>query len=278
MFGRIALCSVATFLLVSTGQLCVYAEPLSDANASALIDTTASVRNEAQVPAESLVRDHTTRQTKLAALDPQAPRVKSPVPTEPFGLSSIPWFAGELYLKWKGVEAGIGVERGILARCREGIKDCPRGAQEFLAIVAAGRAQTGRVRIGVINRAINLAIQQVSDLKQWGIPDHWSTPLETFSTHRGDCEDYAIAKFVALLEAGVAPDDVRLVIVRDLFVNEAHAVAAVHIDGQWIMLDNRWLALVKDNEMRRMSPLFVIDHTGVRAYVRLPPQDAGSLL
>ena len=44
----------------------------------------------------------------------------------------------------------------------------------------------------------------MSDLAQWGVIDRWSAPLETFTTGRGDCEDYAIAKYVALTAAGVA--------------------------------------------------------------------------
>ena len=52
-------------------------------------------------------------------------------------------------------------------------------------------------RTAALNRAINLAIIPTSDLVQWGVVDRWSAPLETFTTHRGDCEDYAIAKYVA---------------------------------------------------------------------------------
>jgi predicted transglutaminase-like cysteine proteinase len=278
MFDRVAACSVAAFLVVSTALLCGYTGALADANALAVKNSTATARNEAQVPVENFVHDDTTMQTKMAALDPTVPRAKSPGQREPFGLEAMPWFAGDIFMKWKGVEADIRAESAILARCRENMNDCPREAQEFLAIIAAGHAQTGRARIGSINRAINLAIQKMSDLKQWGVLDHWSAPLETFTSHRGDCEDYAIAKFVALAESGVASEDVRLVIVRDSAVGDEHAVAAVHVDGGWIVLDNRWLTLVEDNEMRRMSPLFVIDHTGVRAYVRSPPEYAASVL
>ena len=88
--------------------------------------------------------------------------------------------------------------------------------RNFLAIVAEGYAHAGRARIGVINRAINLAIRPTSDLAQWGVPDRWSAPLVTLTTGHGDCEDYAIAKYVALMAAGVAEDSVRLVIVRNL--------------------------------------------------------------
>ena len=40
--------------------------------------------------------------------------------------------------------------------------------------------------------------------------------IATLTTGFGDCEDYAIAKYVALVEAGVAAEDVRLIIARDL--------------------------------------------------------------
>jgi hypothetical protein len=54
-------------------------------------------------------------------------------------------------------------------------------------------------------------------------------------TGRGDCEDYAVAKSVALRAAGIAEDDVRLVIVRNLGVGDDHAVVAARLDGSWII-------------------------------------------
>jgi predicted transglutaminase-like cysteine proteinase len=106
----------------------------------------------------------------------------------------------------------------------------------------------------------------MSDLAQWGVPDRWSSPLETFTTGRGDCEDYAIAKYVALTAAGVAAEDVRLVIVRDVAVGQDHAIVATRLDGNWIMLDNRWLRLVEDGDMRQVVPLFVLDNDGVKQF------------
>jgi predicted transglutaminase-like cysteine proteinase len=92
-------------------------------------------------------------------------------------------------------------------------------------------------------------------------------PLETFTTRRGDCEDYAIAKYVALKQAGVDDEDLRLIIVRDLVVSENHAVVAARWGGKWFILDNRWLALVEDNEMHRFRPLFILEQDGVKQYV-----------
>jgi predicted transglutaminase-like cysteine proteinase len=50
-------------------------------------------------------------------------------------------------------------------------------------------------------------------------------------------------KYVALLQAGLSHDDVKIVILRNLLPKEDHAVVAARVDGQWLILDNRRLAL-----------------------------------
>ncbi len=213
-------------------------------------------------------------QANVGATDVEGSSSAARPAIEPFGHAAVPVTSGELLTKWSGVVADIRADSEILARCRDAAQGCPAAAQKFLAVIANGRSRDGRARIGVINRAINLAIQPTSDLAQWGMADRWSAPLQTLTTGRGDCEDYAIAKYVALREAGVAEDDVRLVIVRNLAVGEDHAVVAARLDGSWIVLDNRWLALVEDVEMRRVLPLFVLDHDGVKQFAPTTMADA----
>jgi predicted transglutaminase-like cysteine proteinase len=86
----------------------------------------------------------------------------------------------------------------------------------------------------LINRAVDLAITPTSDEAQWGVADHWSPPFETLQTHRGDCEDYAIVKYVALLQAGLSHNDVKIVILRNLLPKEDHAAVAARVEGQWL--------------------------------------------
>jgi predicted transglutaminase-like cysteine proteinase len=186
---------------------------------------------------------------------------------EPFGLAAERVSEGEILHKWTTVQTEIRENKKVLARCREDTSSCPLAARRFLAIIDEGRARSGRARIGVINREINLAIVPTSDLMQWGVADRWSAPLETFTTQRGDCEDYAIAKYVALRAAGVAAEDVKLVVVRNTDAKENHAVVAVRLERDWVILDNRWLALVPDRAMWRATPLLVIDKDGVRQFV-----------
>jgi hypothetical protein len=98
----------------------------------------------------------------------------------------------------------------------------------------------------------------------------WSSPLATLSRGAGDCEDYAIAKFIALQRAGVSSDDLRIVIMRDTLRGEDHAVAAARLDGQWLTLDNRRMAMVEDIQVRNYRPSFVLDRDGVRRYEEAP--------
>ena len=187
--------------------------------------------------------------------------------TEPFGQRTSLLAGGGLHDKWLGVQRQLAGEMVQLAICEGDREGCAsQEALRFLAIVDAGRARDGRARFGEINRAINLAIRPGSDLATYGEPDVWSTPLATFARGSGDCEDYAIAKFVALAKAGVAPDDLRIVVMHDLLGGEDHAVVAARLDGHWLMLDNRRMAMIEDTDIRSFRPTFVIDQNGVNRY------------
>jgi predicted transglutaminase-like cysteine proteinase len=190
---------------------------------------------------------------------------------EPFGLLASPLSWGGVRDKWLEVERKLDDERVQLALC-DGDRDrcVSPAALRFLAIVDNARARDGRARLGEINRAINLAIRPMSDLAQYGVIDVWSSPLVTFATGAGDCEDYAIAKFVALRQAGISPDDLRIVIMRDTVRGEDHAVAVARLDGHWLTLDNRRMAMVEDAYVRNYRPLFVIDQHGVMQYADTP--------
>ncbi len=196
----------------------------------------------------------------------EQPEHTTPTPAQPFALNTAPVTDGEVLDKWNQLAGTLRSEREILARCRADAAQCPPAAKKFLDVIAEGRAREGRARIGVINRAINLAIRPTSDLAQWGVADHWSAPLATFESGRGDCEDYAIAKYVALHEAGMAESELRLVIVRDLKNDTDHAVVAAHVDDTWVVLDNRRMALTEDRAMAQVMPLFALDASGVKQF------------
>jgi predicted transglutaminase-like cysteine proteinase len=212
---------------------------------------------------------------QLAALGPvtTAPIYVPPAASqEPFGLTLAT--DGALSARWRSLQPVIRVEVQLLTLCRTNPKLCPSAAAKFLAIIDAARARTGLARVGEINRAINLAIRPASDLAQYGAPDVWATPLMTFTRGAGDCEDYAIAKYVALIEAGVPAEDVRLVIMHDQLVHEDHAVAAARVEGQWLILDNRRMMLLADRYVRNVTPLLELGNVNANLPVATAPQPA----
>jgi predicted transglutaminase-like cysteine proteinase len=182
-----------------------------------------------------------------------------------FGMKTKPT-GGDVSSKWQAVEAEIEQEKIVLTHCRIE-QACPAAARALLDIVAEGADRVGRARVGWINRAVNLALIPTSDEAQWGVADHWSPPFETLQTHRGDCEDYAIVKYVALLEAGLSRDDLKIVILRNFVPNEDHAVLAARVDGEWLILGNNTLALVRDSDMIRAKPIFVLDQDGAHLLI-----------
>ena len=203
------------------------------------------------------------REQMLAALPPDA---QQPPSAEPFGQIAVTITSGDSLNRWRFVENEIDAEAAIVDRCLTQ-QECTAAAREFLDIVAQGHARTGLARVGVINRAVNLAIAPESDIDQWGVPDRWSPPLETLTTGHGDCEDYAIAKYAALLRAGISKEDVKLVIVHKRLADEEHAVAAVRVGDQWFILDNRTQVLVPDLDVRGATPLVVLDSGGAKIFV-----------
>jgi predicted transglutaminase-like cysteine proteinase len=179
----------------------------------------------------------------------------------PFGLPLMT--EGALSARWQILQQAIKLELKILAYCRSEPALCTGAASKFLRIVDAGRSRVGRSRLSEINRAVNLAIQPMSDLAQYRVMDIWASPLMTFNSGAGDCEDYAIAKYVALQEIGIKSDDLRLVLVHDHAVDQDHMVIAARDHGQWLILDNRTMWMITDREMSRVTPLAALGGQGV---------------
>ena len=119
------------------------------------------------------------------------PATHQPADNSLFGMKTAPAM-GDVSSKWHTAKLEIEQEETVLARCRAA-EACPGPARELLQIAAEGTNRTGLARVGLINRAVNLALP-TTDEAQWGASDHWSPPFETLQTHRGDCEDYAISK------------------------------------------------------------------------------------
>ncbi|MGA7022736.1 MAG: transglutaminase-like cysteine peptidase, partial [Pseudolabrys sp.] len=59
-----------------------------------------------------------------------------------------------------------------------------------------------------------MTVRPVSDWVN-GYGDFWASPLQTLGSGAGDCQDYAIAKYVALRGLRIPADDLRLIVVQN---------------------------------------------------------------
>jgi predicted transglutaminase-like cysteine proteinase len=218
--------------------------------------------------------NHVSLASMIEDLTPSEPAAPEPggagQPILSFGVDTEPVADGELPDRWRRVKADIVRDLKSVARCHAN-GPCTASAPALIALVAQGVGHRGRARIGMINRAVNLAITPMTDEAHWGVPDRWSAPLATLQSSRGDCEDYAIVKYAALLGAGISERDLKIVIFQNLLPKEDHAALAVYVDGQWLILDNRTLTLVSDTDVMRAIPEYVLDQNGVSRFVRTRP-------
>jgi predicted transglutaminase-like cysteine proteinase len=187
-----------------------------------------------------------------------------PLSAEPFGRNVVPAPEGSYSAKWRLVRDQITRDASLVNSCRNEPNQCPSAAaSKFAAVITEALAYGGRARLAAINRLINHAIRRASDFVAFGEDDHWAAPIEAFSVGRGDCEEFAIAKYVALSEVGWPASDLRLVIGLDTSIHREHMVVGARHEGRWLVLDNRSNILAEDRNLGRFAPLFVLDQRGV---------------
>ncbi len=90
---------------------------------------------------------------------------------------------------------------------------------------------------GNLLRDVNRLVNRAEYVADSAVADRWSTPTELLQ-FGGDCEDFAIAKYLLLREMGVPAASMRVVIMRATSALESHAVLVVHAAGQDFVLDN----------------------------------------
>lgn len=86
-----------------------------------------------------------------------------------------------------------------------------------------------------INSDINARVAYLRDEVQFGVPDLWRAAVT-----RGDCEDYALAKFNALVAAGVEATRLRLACVYTENGGYHAVLVVTDDDGNDWVLDNRF--------------------------------------
>jgi len=174
-------------------------------------------------------------------------------PVQLFGTAEIHSSNLRMFPKW----------RGMLKRFEQELKSCgPNQCKktEWYALVGRLRGKDLMTQLREINTEMNKK-PYVTDQVNWNLPDYWATPLQ-FLQKGGDCEDFAIAKYMALRAVGVPVDDMRIVVLNDLNLGIAHAVLGVYVNGNPYILDNQISKVVPASSIHHYQPVYSINEHG----------------
>ena len=132
-------------------------------------------------------------------------------------------------------------------------------------VKAQGQAETEQ--IVRINDFFNRKIVFEDDPVIWAKADYWATPLETMGRGRGDCEDFAIAKYVSLRSLGIPIDKLRLTYVRAQLGggSQAHMVLAYYPSPKQepLILDNLISEIRPASHRNDLYPIFSFNSEGL---------------
>jgi predicted transglutaminase-like cysteine proteinase len=153
------------------------------------------------------------------------------------------------FQKWTGVLARQNGERELYDGPCTARRFNRCHLQEWQQLLRDAAGKDPAAQLDVVNSFMNHA-PYVTDPVNYGVPDYWATLLQ-FMNKDGDCEDYAIAKFVSLRKIGFLNSQMRIVVVDDLNLRVPHAILVVYVDGR---------AYVLDNQISRVVPAEIINH------------------
>lgn len=113
------------------------------------------------------------------------------------------------------------------------------------------------VKLILVNLYVNRTAY-ISDADNWGVADYWASPREFFAKG-GDCEDYAIAKYLSLRALGFSSANLRIAVLWDARAQESHAVLVYSKDNLSLVLDNRNDLLLPASSLGHYQPTYSVN-------------------
>lgn len=116
-----------------------------------------------------------------------------------------------------------------------------------------------------VNQFFNKRLEFKDDIVVWRQQDYWATPIEFLRKGAGDCEDYAIAKYITLREMGVPASQLRITYVKALQLNQAHMVLTWYPTPNAIplVLDNLKDAILPATQRPDLLPVYSFNGEGM---------------
>lgn len=123
---------------------------------------------------------------------------------------------------------------------------------------------TEREKLERVNDFFN-QIHFVSDQQHWQKIDYWATPIELLATQGGDCEDFAIAKYITLRALNIPDNKLRITYVKALELDQAHMVLTFYATPSAMpeVLDNLDPAIKPANQRPDLQPVYSFNGDGL---------------
>ena len=160
------------------------------------------------------------------------------------------------FAKWTGMLARFGREQATAQQGCAGEAACT----EWRRILGALDGLDLRSKLDLVNAAVNRHPYVASQMN-WGESNHWETPFEFFR-RSGQCQDYAIAKYLLLRAAGVPAAQLRVLVLRDTALGLDHAVTVAYVEGEAFLLDNQISTVVPVDSVHHYQPYYSINEAG----------------
>lgn len=122
-----------------------------------------------------------------------------------------------------------------------------------------------REQLQAVNRFFNAQLRFTDDISLWHEVDYWATPVEALLKGAGDCEDFAIAKYISLRHLGVPAEKLRITYVKALRLNQAHMVLTYYSRPEAVplVLDNLIGSILPATQRTDLQPVYAFNGEGL---------------
>ena len=142
--------------------------------------------------------------------------------------------------------------------------------KRWSAFIESVRKEKPKRILKKVNDFMNKS-RYILDPINWGVADYWESPGQFFYKF-GDCEDYAITKYLSLKALGWNIEDMRIVVLQDMNLRIMHAILVVYMDGKAFVLDNQISIVVDASKIRHYRPIYSVNET---SWWRHTPKNKG---
>lgn len=185
-------------------------------------------------------------------------------------IEMVAYQAEERVPQWNRVKQALQKDRIVLQNCLDNAENCQGTAMvSWRDMVIGLKNQPLALQTAMVNSFFN-RWQYRTDMETYNVSEYWASPIE-FMNNSGDCEDYAIAKYVTLSFLGMSEEHMRIVaLVDNSRGGIGHSVLTVTTAQGQVVLDNMTDTVYDSTQQTNYAPRFAVNQNGIYTYAQVP--------